>query len=263
MTKTVTSNYSGVASPGNSFFQRISADGDGFTRNDIDALGNALELHDHTTGKGAQISSTTSIFSIGTSGSSGLRFNLAATDTDYIAANFQPTLSTANTTQYGVYSTPTFSPTGTVAANAIYAKAITVNAVYSVTNVRGLYVDNPTKGASSTMTNCTGIEIVAQSRGSSNNYGLFINTPFNSGGDNGNVIYGDTAVGLVANAALATNATVGFLYIPSCAGAPTGDPGRRGQGQIGTGRAALVWDSTNNKLWVNTGASTWKGVVLA
>lgn len=50
--------------------------------------------------------------------------------------------------------------------------------------------------------------------------------------------------------ALATNATDGFIYMESCAGTPTGVPTGF------TGRVALVYDSTNNKIAVYNGA--WK-----
>ena len=52
---------------------------------------------------------------------------------------------------------------------------------------------------------------------------------------NGNVI--------VNTAAIATNATNGFLYVPSCAGTPTGTP------TAYTGRVPIVVDTTNNKLY--------------
>ncbi len=58
-------------------------------------------------------------------------------------------------------------------------------------------------------------------------------------------------------AALATGATDGDLYIPVSAGAPTGDTTDY------TGKVPLRWDSINSKLWVNTSGATWKGVVLA
>lgn len=56
------------------------------------------------------------------------------------------------------------------------------------------------------------------------------------------------------NAAVATNATDGFLYIASCAGTPTGTP------TAFTGRVAMVYDTTNNKFYIYNGA--WKGVTL-
>lgn len=63
-----------------------------------------------------------------------------------------------------------------------------------------------------------------------------------------------TAAGsFIANAtgsALATNATDGFTYVPSCAGTPTGVPTSY------TGALAMVYDSTNDKLYVYRGG--WK-----
>ncbi len=52
------------------------------------------------------------------------------------------------------------------------------------------------------------------------------------------------------NAAVGTTATDGFLYITTCAGAPTGVPTGF------TGRVALVYDTTNNKFWIYNGG--WK-----
>lgn len=60
---------------------------------------------------------------------------------------------------------------------------------------------------------------------------------------------------VVGSAALATTDTDGFLYITSCAGAPTGVP------TAYTGRVALQYDSTNNKLYVYDGG--WIGVTLS
>lgn len=52
----------------------------------------------------------------------------------------------------------------------------------------------------------------------------------------------------IGTAALATTATDGFLYIPTCAGAPTGVPTAK------TGRVPLVFDTTNNRLYAYDGA---------
>jgi len=52
------------------------------------------------------------------------------------------------------------------------------------------------------------------------------------------------------SAAIATTATDGFLYIPSCAGTPTGTP------TTFTGRIPLIYDSTNDFLYVYR--SGWK-----
>jgi hypothetical protein len=48
---------------------------------------------------------------------------------------------------------------------------------------------------------------------------------------------------IVNTAAIATTATDGFLYVPTCAGTPTGTP------TTYTGRAPIVVDTTNNKLY--------------
>lgn len=54
--------------------------------------------------------------------------------------------------------------------------------------------------------------------------------------------------------ALATNATDGFVYIRTCAGTPTGAP------TAFTGHVAMLYDTTNNKLYCYNGA--WKSVTL-
>lgn len=59
---------------------------------------------------------------------------------------------------------------------------------------------------------------------------------------NGNVVPG--------KAALATSATDGFLYLPTCAGPPTGTP------TAYAGRAAVVYDTSGHKIWIYDGA--WK-----
>ena len=51
--------------------------------------------------------------------------------------------------------------------------------------------------------------------------------------------------------ALAATATDGFLYVPTCAGAPTGTPTTQ------TGTAPIVIDSTNNKLYFYSGGA-WR-----
>lgn len=60
--------------------------------------------------------------------------------------------------------------------------------------------------------------------------------------NSGNVVTG--------NAALATSATDGFFYVPSCAGAPSATP------TAYTGRVPLIYDTTNNRLYAYNAA--WK-----
>lgn len=56
---------------------------------------------------------------------------------------------------------------------------------------------------------------------------------------------------LVVGSSIATNATTGFLYIPSCAGTPTGTPATIGSA------VPLVVDRTNNKLYFYSGGA-WR-----
>jgi hypothetical protein len=60
----------------------------------------------------------------------------------------------------------------------------------------------------------------------------------------GNIVAG-------ASVALATNASDGFLYVPTCAGTPTGTP------TTITGMAPIVVDTTNNKLYFYSGGQ-WR-----
>jgi hypothetical protein len=59
---------------------------------------------------------------------------------------------------------------------------------------------------------------------------------------------GNTTIG---GGALATTATNGFLYVPTCAGTPTGTPTAK------SGFAPIVVNTTNNKLYFYSGGS-WR-----
>lgn len=59
---------------------------------------------------------------------------------------------------------------------------------------------------------------------------------------------------IINTAAIATNANDGFLYIPSCAGTPTGTPTSY------SGRIPMVYDTAANKIWFYNG--TWRGVLV-
>lgn len=53
---------------------------------------------------------------------------------------------------------------------------------------------------------------------------------------------------IIGSAALATTATDGYFYIPTCAGTPTGVP------TAVTGRIAMIYDTTNHQFWFYDGA---------
>jgi hypothetical protein len=93
-----------------------------------------------------------------------------------------------------------------------------------------------------------------------------INTTTNKDGDAALVFYRNSGNGTIAeaaritaqgnviagaSAALATTATNGFLYVPTCAGTPTGVP------TTITGMAPIVVDTTNNKLYFYSGGA-WR-----
>ena len=87
------------------------------------------------------------------------------------------------------------------------------------------------------------------------------------------MVYGVTATGITvasggaisstgnftlgAGTALATTATLGYVMIGSCAGTPTGVPVG-----FGVGNMPIVYDTTNNKLWVYAATGAWRGVSL-
>ena len=49
---------------------------------------------------------------------------------------------------------------------------------------------------------------------------------------------------ITAGAVRATNTQDGFLYIPTCAGTPTGTPNAK------TGTVPIIYDTTNHRLWI-------------
>ena len=88
--------------------------------------------------------------------------------------------------------------------------------------------------------------------GAGMNLGTISNTQLSFWTNNAKKVSIPAAGGLVVGtAALATTATDGFLYIPTCAGTPTGVPTAQ------TGAVAMVFDTTNNKLYIYDGG--WLG----
>ncbi len=108
-------------------------------------------------------------------------------------------------------------------------------------------------GADSSNTAAQGLLL----RGSNNSStGPGGDTTITAGTSTGGAI-GNVVVQAASGAALATTATSGFLYIPTCAGVPTGTPST-----TYTGTAPMVVDTTDSKLYIYIGGA-WKGTVLA
>jgi hypothetical protein len=137
-------------------------------------------------------------------------------------------------------STSGFAGAVTITAGGTSATSVAGGAV----NINGGAPTNG-KGGSVNLTAAAGV-------GTNKDGGDIILTPGAKTGTGtpGNVVLNG------GGAALSTSATGGFTCIPTCAGTPTGTPAG-----IPTGTAAMVYDTTNNKLWVYNGA--WKGVTLA
>lgn len=145
------------------------------------------------------------------------------------------------TANNGTVTTPAlFShPALTATANQPYSRVVIGNTVGAVTiptgtasSVSSLTIQEPNITATGTVDDAYTFRVQsAPTEGTRNGAAWFA--------------AGDVVVG---TAALATNATSGFLHIPTCAGVPTGVPAN---GQAGT--VAMVFDTTNNDLYVYDG----------
>lgn len=69
-------------------------------------------------------------------------------------------------------------------------------------------------------------------------------------------VFADNTILNASGSAVATSATAGFTYLPTCAGTPTGTPATSV-----TGAAPMIVDTTNSKLYVYIGGA-WKGCLL-
>lgn len=202
-------------------------------------------------------STNPSLFSgnVGIGGSPSTAYGLFTSITGLAA-----TISSADTTGMGVSGS--FASTATTGATGIYVAATTANSSFTCGRLVGLWIDNTAKGASSTITRRIGALIQPVSDGT-NNANLVLGQDTINFTGSWNVYsdstapsrFGNGASFIVGSAALSTSATDGFLYIPTCAGTPTGVPTAQ------TGTVAMVFDTTNNRFYIYDGG--WISVALA
>jgi hypothetical protein len=87
--------------------------------------------------------------------------------------------------------------------------------------------------------------------GTTNNYTNLILQP-----NSGNVVIG-------VGSSLATTATNGFLCIPTCSGAPTAGPPTGAEPAVPVGTVPLIYDTTNNRLYIRTPSGAWRYATTA
>jgi hypothetical protein len=107
-----------------------------------------------------------------------------------------------------------------------------------ITSQHGLYVSNQGRAG---ITTSYGVRVVAQV-GAGTTYALAT--------EGGTVRFAGGDV-VMSGAALATNAATGFVYMPTCAGIPTGTP------VAYPGTVPWVFDTASNKIWIYS-SGVWK-----
>jgi hypothetical protein len=173
---------------------------------------------------------------ISTAGAVAIGTTTLADSTLTLAGIYQSSSNVSNV----YYTGGTIPSTTTSATSVFHSNVATAAAAFTLTNLYHFRVTGVSLGAGSAVTNEYGVHSnLAAGSGKYNFY---------AAGTAPNLFAGSTVVG---TAALATNATSGFLYVPTCAGTPTGVPATF------TGTAPIVVDTTNNKLYFYSGG-TWR-----
>lgn len=193
------------------------------------------------------------------------------------STQYRRTITTSQTDTAGVFidvvKTPIFNvPTGqTLTNNSTFASGKGI-AMFSTASVSSGAISG---GGSVAITDFGGIIAGSNSLASGTNKVGIWAQPHTGATNNTNFLIGGTSIPtgqwelnslgtnpskfagalIVGSAALATNATDGFLYADSCAGTPTGTPTSQ------TGTIPLIIDSSNSKLYAYIGGA-WKSVTL-
>lgn len=193
-------------------------------------------------------------------------------DIAIIRARLQPATAGSETGQFrvGVVASGGALPSTTDDQFAVTGSAITCRNSLSTTNVTAdtLFLYRRTSGTAAAGIGM-GINVVVESAGGNDCFGFFHRHVLTTATDaaevgeyrlavvNGGSVQAEgseffrvsgTGSIVAGGGAIATNATDGFLYVPTCAGTPTGTPTAK------TGYAPIVINTTNNKLYFYSGA---------
>lgn len=159
------------------------------------------------------------------------------------------TSSTASIGKYGAY----FDVYGDWTGGSAFSNGIYVAISLACPTVRG--IDISSLGATTTG---YGLKISSTHVSATTNYGVYISA---ASATTNYAIFVLNGISLFSeevrtNGSLTTSSTSGFFYLGSVAGTPTAAPPTTYGGTV-----PMVYDSTNNKLYVYNGA--WKSVTLA
>lgn len=137
--------------------------------------------------------------------------------------------------------------------------SVSTTAAGTISTAHGFYLSAMSNSGGATITTAYGLRLANVAIGSTN-YAIFTGTGLVSFGDTTTsasvLLAGGMQIATSKNlrmgtAAIATNATDGFLYVSTCAGTPTGTPTTL------AGTAPIVIDTTNNKLYFYSGGA-WR-----
>jgi hypothetical protein len=166
-------------------------------------------------------------------------------------------MNSDSATSYAFRVTATIPAATTSGAFYYRTAANTEDAAFTVSTISHYFADQSTVSGGSRLqpTNQYGFWAASTLTGAASNYGFYSDLASAAGrwnffadGTAPNFFRGTTVVG---STALATTATDGFFYVPTCAGVPTGTPTTYGS------TAPIVIDTTNNRLYFYSSGS-WR-----
>ncbi len=259
----------GIATTGDMFFANTSMTvANVFSMSNVTVTGNILNFPNFvvTGASGVPVQTMTQAIAANTSGDGIVLQNTTASTTGNQRFSPRMRLTSQGFVAGGVNASQPFDiilenqPTQTAGANVQGGLVISAqpnSAGYQALmkvffnangNTQTSLISPSGKNANITWVNGTNNVWYASNTGGSSDLLQWLNSDANS---NAAVLsLSQTKSVVVGSAAIATNATDGFLYFPSCAGTPTGVP------TAFTGRVAIIYDTTNNKIAVYNGA--WK-----